>query len=257
MPQAICYLGQQRCLYLGNFDGRYRWQHIADSLIVGLDRPFHLNLAGKIQSRQQVAFIPANRAVNLRFNNQAAAFLSSPLWLNNKALFQLNYRAHQIGEVLVQRHAEDALLESLYRFNTPGDATVAGAGLQNLLNPKQIEPQPIFLDARIQWLIQRVVRDPASTEVLAHYITDLPYAGSYLSRLFREQTGLSFARFRLGMRVLHFIHQFSRYRNLTVAAHAAEFSDLAHLNKCHRLLFGISPSRLWLPAPRLLIRQAA
>ncbi len=67
---------------------------------------------------------------------------------------------------------------------------------------------------------------------------------SRFSHLFREHSGLPLRRYLLWLRLQRAVSTMAAGASLTEAAHAAEFSDAAHMSRTFRSMFGISPSEL-------------
>ncbi|MCE9500586.1 MAG: AraC family transcriptional regulator [Leptospira sp.] len=63
-----------------------------------------------------------------------------------------------------------------------------------------------------------------------------------LMRLFKEQLGLPIRRYLLWLRILESVKHLKNNSNLTEAAHAAGFSDSAHMSRTFKENFGIQPS---------------
>lgn len=68
---------------------------------------------------------------------------------------------------------------------------------------------------------------------------------SRLMHLFREQTGLPMRRYGLWQRLLLALRYLADATPITQAAHAAGFSDAAHLTRTFRAMFGVTPSDLF------------
>ncbi len=68
---------------------------------------------------------------------------------------------------------------------------------------------------------------------------------SRLSHLFQEQLGLPIRRYLLWLKVLDACGRVNSDANITVAAHAAGFTDAAHFTHTARQLLGISPGMLF------------
>ena len=62
--------------------------------------------------------------------------------------------------------------------------------------------------------------------------------------LFVQQTGLPFRTWLLWQRLVRAVELFARGSSLTEAAHAAGFSDSAHLSRTFRRMFGIAAASL-------------
>lgn len=64
---------------------------------------------------------------------------------------------------------------------------------------------------------------------------------SHLSHLFSEQIGVPVSRYRMWLRTFEAARCLHESRSVTEAAHAAGFSDAAHLSRTFKRLFGQSP----------------
>lgn len=65
---------------------------------------------------------------------------------------------------------------------------------------------------------------------------------SRFAHLFKDEVGLPFRRYLLWRKLTRAMEAFGRGSNLTDAAHAAGFSDSAHLTHTWRQMFGLSPT---------------
>lgn len=84
---------------------------------------------------------------------------------------------------------------------------------------------------------------------------------SRFAHLFKEEVGLPFRRYLLWRKLTRAIEEFGRGSNLSEAAHAAGFSDSAHLTHTWRQMFGVPPTVMLgkarfyeIPAPFELIQ---
>lgn len=68
---------------------------------------------------------------------------------------------------------------------------------------------------------------------------------SRIAHLFREQAGVPLRRYMLWLRLCAAIEQMAVSNSLTDAAHAAGFSDSAHLSRTFRRMHGIAPSAIF------------
>ena len=68
---------------------------------------------------------------------------------------------------------------------------------------------------------------------------------SRLIHLFREQVGVPIRRFTLWSRLRQVVRLAIDGATLTEAAHAAGFSDAAHMSNTFRQMFGFAPSALF------------
>lgn len=65
---------------------------------------------------------------------------------------------------------------------------------------------------------------------------------SRFAHLFSDEIGLPFRRYLLWRKLSRAMHQFARGNNLSASAHAAGFSDSAHLTRTWVQMFGITPT---------------
>ncbi|MEQ3658331.1 MAG: AraC family transcriptional regulator [Glaciecola sp.] len=70
---------------------------------------------------------------------------------------------------------------------------------------------------------------------------------SRLTHLFKQEVGIPINRFIVWWRIRKAIEELSKSATLTEAAHASGFSDLPHMSKTFRQLFGFAPSSLFKP----------
>ncbi|CDZ89527.1 helix-turn-helix transcriptional regulator [Rhodococcus ruber] len=86
-----------------------------------------------------------------------------------------------------------------------------------------------------------IAQGPVRTSDLAHRVG---ISASRLTHLFSDQVGLPVRRYVLWIRLSIAITRVAAGDDLTAAAHAAGFSDSAHLTRTCREIFGLPPSAL-------------
>lgn len=104
--------------------------------------------------------------------------------------------------------------------------------------------QPSVRDQRIEQVIRVIRGNPAITQPLAELARSVHLSPSRLGHLFREQVGVPIRRFAVWSRLRHVVFLAVEGASLTDAAHAAGFSDAAHMSNAFRRMFGFAPSRL-------------
>jgi AraC-like DNA-binding protein len=105
-------------------------------------------------------------------------------------------------------------------------------------------------DARVRSVVGHLRRDPVAKHSATSLAGRVALSTRRLSELFREETGLPIRRYVVFLRLRIAIARVLRGSSLTEAAHAAGFSDLAHLSHAFRDMFGMSPSFGLEPARR-------
>lgn len=101
-------------------------------------------------------------------------------------------------------------------------------------------PQPKPLDPRIARVIEWLNTDPAQgMEALAERACVSYYR---LSHLFTQEMGVSLRQYQSSFKVIVAVRMLGEGMSLTDAAHAAGFSDSAHLSRVWTKAFGAPPS---------------
>lgn len=127
-------------------------------------------------------------------------------------------------------------------------ALLAGPGLKQASIPNDLmrelvpdmEPSPP-MDARIASLLERLRETPGSAARLRDLAKETGLSESRLTHLFKEQTGVPIRRYLLWLRLNDAMDRAMAGATLTEAAHAAGFSDSAHLSRTCQDMFGINP----------------
>lgn len=103
-----------------------------------------------------------------------------------------------------------------------------------------MEPLPP-MDARIAALLDRLRARPGKRVTLRDLAKEAGLSDSRLTHLFKEQTGVPIRRYLLWLRLNDAMDRAMAGAALTEAAHAAGFSDSAHLSRTCQKMFGINP----------------
>ncbi|ORA11205.1 hypothetical protein BST14_19205 [Mycobacterium arosiense ATCC BAA-1401 = DSM 45069] len=105
-------------------------------------------------------------------------------------------------------------------------------------------PTSGLIDPRIARVLRSMRVDPwanagADTTAQEHGLST-----SYFLRLFAQQTGTSFRRYKVWSRMLHAAHGFSAGNDLTRCAVDAGFASLSHFSRVFHSMFGLSATAL-------------
>lgn len=114
------------------------------------------------------------------------------------------------------------------------------AALWQLVNDSPIDAY----DVRIANLIEQIHETENLSDV-EHLITQVPLSRSRLSHLFVEQTGIPLRSYLVWLRVRRSVQFMLEGYSITESAHMAGFSDLAHLSRSFKKIFGINVSLLF------------
>ena len=99
-------------------------------------------------------------------------------------------------------------------------------------------------DVRVRKMIEFASSGVESTVTLSDAAAVAGLSNGRARHLFVEHTGLPFRVYVLWLRLMKAVQVYSTGESLTEAAHAAGFSDSAHLSRTFRRMFGISADSL-------------
>ena len=106
-------------------------------------------------------------------------------------------------------------------------------------------PPPLKkVDARITQALEKIRREDVRKMSLEDAAKSVFLSPSRFAHLFKDEVGLPFRRYLLWRKLSRAMEEFGRGANLTNAAHAAGFSDSAHLTHTWRQMFGIPPTAM-------------
>ena len=120
--------------------------------------------------------------------------------------------------------ARDVVESVLSTFDGPGMATVA-------------------LSPAIAAVVARLADDP-DAGAAAEFAAEAKLSPSRFSQRFAREVGIPLRSYRRWVRMLLAVEALNSGASLTTAAHAAGFSDSAHLSRTFRDSFGIAPTDL-------------
>jgi AraC family transcriptional regulator len=147
-----------------------------------------------------------------------------------------------ISSIERERVAEH--LPGLETFHvTRPDALSAARTITGVVHALCAGPPPIKrMDERIVKAMEWMRESGSRTLSLEDAARSVFLSPSRFAHLFKEEVGLPFRRYLLWRKLSRGIVEFGRGSNLSAAAHAAGFSDSAHLTHTWKQMFGISPT---------------
>ncbi len=246
------FFGPGRLLYAGPLGETRLHAHHSFQVVLSLGGPVALG-----DSRQQVrecgaAVIPPDVGHAVVGVTSAAVLLHvSPDDLVGRSLRTLDLARDSVADW--QRAGER--LMSLAPRALPRHWHEAEALAQEMIRALQVNaagPRPTHPAVkRLLRLLPEVLEDDVSLEALAARVG---LSASRLSHLFSAEVGLPLRPYILWLRLHRAAESLRKGEPLTVAAHAAGFTDSAHLSHTFRRMFGLSPSEItgvveWVPPP--------
>ncbi len=144
----------------------------------------------------------------------------------------------EISDILTQfRRAFDDGQCSTLDLRSAGKAL-----LQRLCCTCSVQP----VDARVADMMAYAAANLDRTVTLEAATKQIGLSPSRLRHLFVEETGLAFRTYVLWLRIQRALERYSLGASLTEAAHAAGFSDSAHLSRTFKRTFGVPAASLQL-----------
>ncbi len=236
------FFGPGRLLYAGPLGETRLHAHHSFQLVLSLGEPVALG-----DSRQQLgacgaAVIPPDAAHAVAGAASAAVLLHvSPDDLVGRKLQTLGLARDSVADW--QRAGER--LASLAPRALPRHWHEAEALAREMIHALQVdtaEPRPAHPAVkRLLRLLPGMLEDDVSLEALA---TRVGLSASRLSHLFSAEVGLPLRPYILWLRLHRAAESLRQGAPLTTAAHAAGFTDSAHLSHTFRRMFGLSPSEI-------------
>lgn len=98
------------------------------------------------------------------------------------------------------------------------------------------------MDERVTKVLQEIRASDDLRISLEHAAASIYLSAGRFAHLFKQQVGLPFRRYMLWRKLARAVLAIGRERTLAAAAHAADFSDAAHLTRTFYQMFGIAPS---------------
>ncbi|WP_141579316.1 AraC family transcriptional regulator [Actinomadura sp. WMMA1423] len=146
------------------------------------------------------------------------------------------------------------------RVSAAGDRRMASTWIAAAAAPLA-SPPPGPLHPALAALVRRASQGarraggPDVPESLAEAAAEVGLSITRLGHLFTDQLGLPYTAWRRWARLQHAMAAVHEGATLTEAAHAAGFTDSAHLTRVCRAMFGITPTQAaraagWPPDPR-------
>jgi len=239
LQNSHLFLWRGRALVIGpGIDSRFH-AHFATQLTWGLDAPFQARLApDQPWTSTRAAIFASNQPHQIHCDATLLAhlFVDLPQCARSSELIAAFDGTPRFAQV--QTGLEQARLG---RFDLQQAEQLSQAWLSCAAPHQQARPG---FDQRISQALASIAAHPGLLQSGAALAAGVHLSASRFTHLFRQQTGLSLSRYLLWSRLLDGVEAVARGDNMTHAAHAAGFADLAHMSRTFRNTFGVVPSEL-------------
>ena len=240
------YLWPHRIMYLGLSPENDLHRHHAAQLCVSLDATLKISQpeAGETLEVSGV-FIPPDHPHRIEAgDSRILALYLEPESDEYQPLLQP--LRTDVANAFVPLQVSAAGLTDLRRLLAAGaNANFAWSTCQTALGLGSSTVQSIDRDPRIEQVISIIRGEPGRSHSAEQLAAAVHISPSRLIHLFREQVGIPIRRFTVWSRLRQVVHLSVDGATLTEAAHAAGFSDAAHMSNTFRKMFGFAPSVLF------------
>ncbi|RFA29191.1 hypothetical protein CAI21_10505 [Alkalilimnicola ehrlichii] len=230
---GVIYAGSGWLGYIGPAPALRPHMHPAIGLYIGLDGPIRLSdgQSGAAVYAPAEAKVPG---IDVGGKRLAAFFLSAnnPYYLGAWSRFGDSLAI----ETFPNLNYVVELLCSAYRERPAGSSVVSA--LIELLGCRRQMPT----NSRVREALAKLDAQCSGALSLPAMAEFVHLSPRRFQTIFQEATGLRFRRFRLWQRLLLAADLVPKYSTLTELAVLSGFSDLPHLSRSFRDLFGISPA---------------
>ncbi len=215
-------------------------QHHAAQITLDFEGTFELHCQDTIQDYKCV-LIPPNVSHCVRSNNhwQVTMLLDADNPITQRLLkyFKATTQPMEIPEA----YYKDLMILGRQSQAQSLVVTELSETLQRVFNLWVSDIEINEQDARIEKLLS-LISASTSPEEVDQILAEVPLSKSRLSHLFVEQAGVTLRRYILWQRLRRAITLILAGKSITDAAFDASFSDLPHLSRTFKSMFGINIS---------------
>lgn len=208
-------------------------RHHALQVSLGLDGPFDFACGGQSSLMEGVV---VDSGVLHRLDSKGSEI--AVLLLEPEQACARHIKTHWLGDGACAAIPADIANEIRALFAKPGHMPLPDDIVRMLAPETKPLPQQ---DSRIAGLLVYLRALPEKRVTLAELAQEAGLSEGRLTHLFKEQTGVPIRRYLLWLRLNDAMNRAMAGVTLTEAAHAAGFSDSAHLSRTCVEMFGINP----------------
>lgn len=244
--RPVCWLSLGSTIYLGpplDLSGHAR---MVGALILGVSGPVTITTDGQ-SVRAQSVFIPAQTVTETTAAPDLVAVCTFDPTATRVAHCTEGMRETVNGLCTDHRNERNLIETCADDLFGPYDI------LQQLGVSSSNSARPV--DPRIALLGERIRRDPQTTVSASEGAAAVGLSVSYFLTLFAGETGTTFRRYRLWVRLIHAATAVADGKSLTQAAADAGFASPSHLSDTTRALLGVSTTAALATGARLLVDQ--
>jgi AraC-like DNA-binding protein len=256
----VVYIWRDLVLYIGQLPPNKHHRIAVDTFSINIEQPYSIT-TDEGQSWENIRSVLwlANCPHQSVFGDDVMVFcFMEPTLRICKIIKQKMYSDK--GEYLVKFKNEGEAIDTFtYLYNQRPDTDTAWEVLCSLFNPSHTNHTDYMnhnLDRRIHavtTMIKQRIEHNYSIQDLADHVN---LSTSRLEHLFKQQTNISIARYRMWTRIKQFAKPIGLNKTLTEAALETGFVDAAHFNRTFKYIVGMIPSTFFLYPTKISILVA-
>ena len=242
--RPVCWLSLGSTIYLGpplDLGGHAK---MVGALVLGISGPVTMTTDGQ-SVRTRSVFIPAQAVTEMVEVPERVAVCTFDPTATRVANCTNGMR--ESGTGLYTGHRNERILIEMFT----GDVFNPYGILQQLGVSSASTGRPV--DPRITLLGEQIRKDPQTTVSASEAAATVSLSPSYFLTLFAAETGTTFRRYRLWVRLIHAATAVADGKSLTQASADAGFASPSHLSDTARALLGVSTTAALATGARLLV----
>ncbi|MCC5859529.1 MAG: helix-turn-helix transcriptional regulator [Ectothiorhodospiraceae bacterium] len=242
-------MGRERVFYLGLLGVPSQRALGAYTLYSGLERSFSICIDGVWQSRW-LAMMPPGQPHRIRTEDGLiSAILLEPETVDAGHLHEWAAWMDGVGRA---RGLADRIRSAYARLRRQGGAPLPAAGDLDRLFFGRVLTRP-DMDPRVAQVVRTIQADPRSCYPARDCAAEASLSFSRFLHLFKQETGVSFRKFRAWKRARSVLFHVNRRHSMTEVALEAGYPDAAHFSRCVRQVYGLCPSEIFSGSRRMPI----
>jgi AraC-like DNA-binding protein len=152
-------------------------------------------------------------------------------------------RVIEVSRLLKELILEAASLPVEYDLNGR-EGRIMGLILDEITSTRDAPLEaPMPSDRRLVRVCTAILRDPSQTDMLEDWAKEAGMGRRTFTRLFREETGVSFAAWRQQVRLMEAVSRLSRGQPVTTVAFDVGYNSPSAFTAMFRRTFGMAPSQ--------------
>ncbi len=247
---SVIYIWHDLVLYIGQLPPNKHHSIAVDTFSINLEHPFNVTLdEGKSWKKLRSVLWPANCPHQSIFNDDVMVYFFMEPTLRICSLIKGKMQFDK-GDYFVQFNNEEKAIDSFINlYNHRPDIDTAWHFLCSIFNPGHTSYTDYInhsLDKRIHTVTSLIKQAPEQNNPIRDFAKHINLSPSRLEHLFKQQTNIPIARYRMWLRIKQYAKLIGLKKTLTDASIEAGFVDAAHFCRTFRYIVGMTPSSFYL-----------